>query len=159
MTKFGRILCLMRKWRKKCSPLQVKVPLSRRPGDEVELFWLWKKKMADISLVSRVRTTAETRRSNSYKHSKNSKKTTRRATSAIWGIFAELDKPKRTLWRWTEHRGIDGGKHVLAMFLFKTRNYFEWIIKQLLNSAFLWYDELWRSRRVNNSLLNLHNSS
>ena len=90
MTKFGRILCLMRKWRKNCSPLQVKVPLSRRPGDEVELFWLWKKKKADISLVSRVRTTAETRRSNSYKHSKNSKKTTRRATSApgIWRIFA-----------------------------------------------------------------------
>ena len=27
----------------------------------------------------------------------NSKKTTRRATSAIWRIFAELDKPKRTL--------------------------------------------------------------
>ena len=44
MTKFGRILCLTRKWRKKCSPLQVKVPLPRRPGDEVELFWLWKQK-------------------------------------------------------------------------------------------------------------------
>ena len=44
MTKFGRILCLTRKWRQKCSPLQVKAPLPRRPGDEVELFWLWKKK-------------------------------------------------------------------------------------------------------------------
>ena len=31
------------------------------------------------------------------KHGKNSKKTTRRATSAIWRIFAGLDKPKRTL--------------------------------------------------------------
>ena len=28
---------------------------------------------------------------------KNSNKTTRRATSAIWRIFAELDKPERTL--------------------------------------------------------------
>ena len=28
---------------------------------------------------------------------KNSKKTTRRATSAIWRIFAELNNPKRTL--------------------------------------------------------------
>ena len=28
----------------------------RRPGDEVELFWLWKHKRVDISLVSRVRT-------------------------------------------------------------------------------------------------------
>ena len=42
ITKFGRILCLTRKWRQKCSLLQVKAPLLRRPGDEVELFWLWK---------------------------------------------------------------------------------------------------------------------
>ena len=49
--------------------------------------------MAHISLVSRVRT----RRKNGKKHGKNSKKTTRRATSAIWRIFAELDKPKRAL--------------------------------------------------------------
>ena len=49
--------------------------------------------MADTSLVSRVRTIAGTRR----KNCKNSKKTTRGATSAIWRIFAELDKPKRTL--------------------------------------------------------------
>ena len=44
-----------------------------------------KTKLADISLISRVRT----RRNKSYKHSQNSKKTTRRATSAIWRIFAE----------------------------------------------------------------------
>ena len=42
--------------------------------------------MADISLVSRV----TTRRNYSKKHDKNSKNTTRRATSAIWRIFAEL---------------------------------------------------------------------
>ena len=27
MTKFGRILCLTRKWRQKCNPLQVNAPL------------------------------------------------------------------------------------------------------------------------------------
>ena len=51
-----------------------------------------KKKKADISLVSRVRATAGTRQNNSEKHGKN---TTRRATSVIWSIFAELGKPKR----------------------------------------------------------------
>ena len=50
-------------------------------------------KMAVISLVSSVRT----RRKNSKKHGKNSKKTTRRATSVILRIFSELDKPKRGL--------------------------------------------------------------
>ena len=54
--------------------------------------------MADTSLVSRLRTTAGTRPNNSYKHSKNSKKATRRATSAVWRIFGELDKPKLTLY-------------------------------------------------------------
>ena len=39
--------------------------------------------MADTSLVSSVRATAGTRRNNGEKYSKNSKKTTRRATSAI----------------------------------------------------------------------------
>ena len=50
-----------------------------------------KTKMADISLISRVRT----RRNNS----KNSKKTIRRATSAIWRIlnFVELNNPKCAL--------------------------------------------------------------
>ena len=86
MTKFGRILCLTRKWRKKCSPLQVKALLPRRPVDEVEWFWLWKKKkMADTSLISRVRTTAGTRWNNGYKHSKNSKKITRRGIFNICG--------------------------------------------------------------------------
>ena len=64
MTNFGRILCLTKKWCEKCSPLQVKALLLRKPGDKVELFWLWKK-MADISLISRVRTTGGTRWNNS----------------------------------------------------------------------------------------------
>ena len=50
-------------------------------------------KMVDISLVSRVRT----RRNNSSNHGKNSKKTTGRAVSAIWRIFAELNNPKCAL--------------------------------------------------------------
>ena len=36
--------------------------------------------------------------------------TTRRARSAIWRIFADLNNPKRAL-------NIDGGKHVLALLL------------------------------------------
>ena len=67
--------------------------------------------MADISLVSRVRT----RRNYSLKHGKNSKNTTRRATSTIWRIFAELNNPKRgTI---DGELNIDGCKHVLALFL------------------------------------------
>ena len=46
-----------------------------------------------LSLFSRVRT----RGNNSSKHGKNSKKTTRRATSTIWEIVAELNNPKRAL--------------------------------------------------------------
>ena len=49
--------------------------------------------MADTSLISIVRT----RRKNSSKHGKNSKKTTRKATFAIWRIFAELNDPNRAL--------------------------------------------------------------
>ena len=57
-----------------------------------------KKKMADISLVSRVRTTART----GFLKAKNMAKTARRQLRgrhllAIWRIFAELNKPKRIL--------------------------------------------------------------
>ena len=44
MTKFGRILCLTRKWRQKCSLLQVNAPLTEKTWDEVELFSFWKLK-------------------------------------------------------------------------------------------------------------------
>ena len=49
--------------------------------------------MADISLVSRVRT----RRNYSLKHGLNSKNTTRRTASAICRTFAELKNPRRAL--------------------------------------------------------------
>ena len=96
-TKFGRILCLMRKWRQKCSPLQVNASLTEKMWGRSWVVLVVKTKMANTSLISRVRTTAGTRRNNSLKHSKTSKKTTRRATFAIWRIFAELDKLKHTL--------------------------------------------------------------
>ena len=52
--------------------------------------------MADTSLVSRVGTIQLDRTSKvMVKNSKNRRKTTQRATSAVWRIFAELDKPKR----------------------------------------------------------------
>ena len=54
MTKFERILCLTRKWRQKCSLLQVKAPLTEKAWGRD---WV-----ADTSLVSRVRTVAGTRR-------------------------------------------------------------------------------------------------
>ena len=97
MTKFGRILCLTRKWRQKCSPLQVNAPLTERTWGRDWVVFVVKTKMVDTSLVSRVRTTAGNRRNNGKKRSKNNKKTTRRATAAIWRKFAELDKPKRAL--------------------------------------------------------------
>ena len=87
MTKFGRILCLTRKWHKKCSPLQVKAPLPGRPEDNVVLFLLWKKKMVDISLVWRVRTTAGTRWKYSYKHGKNTKKTVLGGWHLLFGEY------------------------------------------------------------------------
>ena len=64
MTKFGRSLCLMRKWRQKCSLLQVNAPLTEKTWRRGWVVLDVKKKMADISLVSRVRTTAGTRRNN-----------------------------------------------------------------------------------------------
>ena len=147
INKFRRILSLKRKWRQKCSPLQVKAPLPRRPGDEVELFWLWRKKWRTFhSFQLGVRTTAGTRRNNSSKHGKNSKKTTR--TTAIWRIFVELDKPKRIL----SKMNLTLMQVSIFLLCFWTRNYFEWIIRQLMNSAFVGYEELSRSRRVLSSL-------
>ena len=63
MTKFQRILCLTRKWRQKCSLLQVKKTCGEDLGSRLNCFGC-EKKIADISLVSRVRTTAGTRRNN-----------------------------------------------------------------------------------------------
>ena len=65
MTKFGRILCLTRKWRQKCGPLQVNAPLTEKTWRRGWIVLVVKTKMTDISLVSRVRTTAATRRNNS----------------------------------------------------------------------------------------------
>ena len=65
MTKFERILCLTRKWRQKCSLLQVNAPLTEKTWGRGWVVLVVKSKMADTSLVSRVRTTAGTRRSNS----------------------------------------------------------------------------------------------
>ena len=64
MTKFGRILCLTRKWRQKCSLLQVNTPLTEKTWGRRWVVFVVKTKMADTSLVSRVRTTAGTRRNN-----------------------------------------------------------------------------------------------
>ena len=64
MTKCARILCLTRKWRQKCSLLQVNAPLTKRTWGRGWVVFIVKTKMADTSIVSRVRTTAGTRRNN-----------------------------------------------------------------------------------------------
>ena len=87
MTKFGRILCLTRKWHQKCSLLQVNAPLTKKTWGWDWVVFVVKTKMADTSLVSRVRTTAGTRQNNAKKDSENSKKPTRRATCHL--LFGE----------------------------------------------------------------------
>ena len=72
-------------------------------------------KMTGTSLVSRVKTTAGTGHNNSKKHCKNSKKTTRKTTSAFKRIFAKLDKLQR--YTIEDELNIDAGKHVLVMYL------------------------------------------
>ena len=52
MTIFGRILCLTRKWRQKCSLLQVNAPLTEKTWGPGWVVFLVKTKMADTSLVS-----------------------------------------------------------------------------------------------------------
>ena len=84
LTKFGRILFLTRKWRQKCSPLQVNAPLTEKTWGRGWVVLVVKTKMADTLLVSRVRITAGNRRNNSKKHSKSSK-TTR--TTNVLGII------------------------------------------------------------------------
>ena len=68
---------------KSAASLQVHATLTEKTRGRGWVVLVVKTKMADISLLSRVRT----RRNNSSKHGKNSKKTTRRATPAIWRIF------------------------------------------------------------------------
>ena len=48
-------------------------------------------------------------------HIKNSKKTTRSATSAILRIFAQLDKPKRTLSKMSL-TSMDRWRYIASMF-------------------------------------------
>ena len=64
MIKFGRILCLMWKWRQKCSLLQVNAPLTEKIWGWDWVIFVVKTKITDTSLVSRVRSTAGTRRNN-----------------------------------------------------------------------------------------------
>ena len=52
MTKFGRILCLKRKWRQKCSLLQVNAPLTVKTWGRGWVVFVVKTKMADTLLVS-----------------------------------------------------------------------------------------------------------
>ena len=93
MTKFGRILCLMRKWCQKCSLLQVSAPLTEKTlGWDPRVVFVVKTKMAETLLVSRVRTTAGTI---GEIMDKNIAKTTRRQLAGQHLLFGEY------LRRWT----------------------------------------------------------
>ena len=59
-----RILCLTWKWCQKCSLLQVNALLTEKTWGWGWVVFIVKTKMVDTSLVSRVRTTAGTRRNN-----------------------------------------------------------------------------------------------
>ena len=59
MSKFGKVFCLTRKWRKKCSLLQVNAPLTEKTWGRDWVVFFVKTKMADTSLVARVRTRLE----------------------------------------------------------------------------------------------------
>ena len=105
MTKFGRILRLTSKLHQKCSPLQVKALLPRKPGDKVELFWLWKQKWQ------------------STLHSFQEWELQLERGEIIAKNNSEGDICY--LWSWTnlnvhctieDELNIDAGKHVLAMY-------------------------------------------
>ena len=97
MTKFERSLCLPRKWRQKCSPLQVNEPLTEKTWGRSWVVLVVKTKMADISFVLRVRT----RRSNS----KNNARTARRQLEGRHLLFGKFLRSWTTLnvhyRRWT----------------------------------------------------------
>ena len=57
MNKFGRILCLTRKWLQKCTLLQVNAPLTEKTWGRDWVVFVVKTKIEDTSLDSRVRTT------------------------------------------------------------------------------------------------------
>ena len=86
ITKYGRILCLTRKCRQKCSLLQVNAPLTEKTWGRGWVVFVVKTKMADTSLVSRVRTTAGTRLN---KLAKNIAKTARRQLGGRHLLFGE----------------------------------------------------------------------
>ena len=102
MTKFGRILCLTRKWRQKCSLLQVKAPLTEKTWGRRWAVFVVKAKMADTSLVSRVRTTAGTI---GEIMAKNIAKTARIQLGGRHLLFEEYLRSWTNLnvhyWRWT----------------------------------------------------------
>ena len=85
MTKFGRILCLRRKWRQKCRLLQVNAPLTEKTCGRGWVVFVLKTKMADTSLVSRLRTAAGTKRNNGFW--KNNKTIIEFGFRIIWTIM------------------------------------------------------------------------
>ena len=98
LTKFGRIFPLINRWRQKCSTIAGQCTVNREDlGTRLSCFGCEKKNGRTVGgtfysfhdeLLSK----------------KHSKKTTRRTTSAIWSMFADLNShlsSKHALSRWT----------------------------------------------------------
>ena len=140
--KFGRIMCYVKKGVTCAAKLPDYWTVNREDlGTRLSCFW------QRVQKGGRFHSFHEEKIG---EHNKNSKKTTRRTTSAIWKIFAELNNllspelPNKHALSKMNLTSLE----VSMFFFFKTRNYFDWIIKKFLNSAFLSSEELWRSRRV-----------
>ena len=85
MSKFGKVFCLTRKWRKKCSLLQVNAPLTEKTWGRDKVVFVVKTKMANTSLVARVRTRLEL----GEIMTKNMAKTARRQLGGRHLLFGE----------------------------------------------------------------------
>ena len=132
LTKFGRILRLIKRWRQKFSTVAGLCTVDREDlGTRLSCFGCEKKngrKMVGGTFYS-------------FHDELLSKNIARRLLDGqhlVFGVYLQT---------WTalhllnmQYRGelnIDEGKHVLASFW--ARNYFEWIIKKFMDSAFVGY--------------------
>ena len=114
MTKFGRILCLSRKWLKKCSLLQVNAQLTEKTWGRDWVVFVVKTKMADTTAGR----TTELQLELGKIMAKNIAKTARWQLGGRHLLFRECLRSWTNLTYTIEDKlNIDAGKHVLAVFL------------------------------------------
>ena len=115
MTKFGRILCLTRKWRQKCSLLLVNAPLTDKTWGRDWVVFVVKLKWRTLHSFQEY---WELQLELGEIMAKNIAKQARRQLSGRHLLFGEYLRSWTNLnvhnRRWTEHRWIDAGKHCLS---------------------------------------------